>query len=196
VISLAPVRTVLRLIVAARETMLTPPRPSNLAPAPATTLFWRSSSNGRIVEKNSVSCSSATSTPRGYIARVIVSWILRSLPYPDAWVLRVAINEALGELRRAGRKSAPVRLVSSDGSDVLEDVVTTRLALAAALRQLPRRQREAIELRYLADFSEDDTAAALGLSNGAVKSHLHRAAKSLRLVLGNDLMEELNDVRP
>jgi DNA-directed RNA polymerase specialized sigma24 family protein len=34
------------------------------------------------------------------------------------------------------------------------------------------------------------------LSNGAVKSHLHRAAKSLRLVLGNDPMEELNDVRP
>jgi RNA polymerase sigma-70 factor (ECF subfamily) len=131
------------------------------------------------------------------MTRAFVRWPrLRSLPYPDAWVLRVAINEALGELRRAGRKSAPVRLVSSDGSDVLEDVVTTGLALAAALRQLPRRQREAIELRYLADFSEDDTAAALGLSNGAVKSHLHRAAKSLRLVLGNDLMEELNDVRP
>ena len=130
------------------------------------------------------------------LTRAFVRWPrLRALPYRDAWVLRVAINEALGELRRAGRKSAPVRLFSSDGSDVLEDVVTTRLALAAARRQ-PRRQREAIELRYLADFSEDDTAAALGLSSGAVKSHLHRAAKSLRLVLGNDLMEELNDVRP
>lgn len=131
------------------------------------------------------------------MTRAFVRWPrLRSLPYRDAWVLRVAINEALGELRRAERRSAPVRLVSSDGSDVLEDVITTRLALAAALRRLPRRQREAIELRYLADFSEDDTAAALGLSNGAVKSHLHRAAKSLRLVLGNDLLEELNDVRP
>ena len=121
---------------------------------------------------------------------------LRSLPYRDAWVLRVAINEALSDLRRAGRKPSPVRLPNSEGSNDLEDVVTTRLALAAALRQLPRRQREAIELRYLADLSEDDTAAALGLSNGTVKSHLHRAAKSLRLVLGNDLIEELNDVRP
>lgn len=132
------------------------------------------------------------------LTRAFVRWPrLRSLPHRDAWVLRVAINEALGELRRAGRKSTRLSLMHSDRSDILdEDVLTTRLALAAALGQLPRRQRQAIELRYLADFSENDTAAALGLSNGAVKSHLHRAAKSLRLVLGKDLLEELNDVRP
>ena len=69
------------------------------------------------------------------MTRAFVRWPRRrSLPYRDAWVLRVAINEALGELRRAGRKSAPVRLFRYDGSDVLEDLVTTRLALAAALR--------------------------------------------------------------
>jgi hypothetical protein len=79
-ICLAPVITVLRLITAARETRLTPPRPSIFAPAPTTILFWRSSSNGRTAEKNSASCSSVTSTTRGCIARVIVSWALRQVP--------------------------------------------------------------------------------------------------------------------
>ncbi len=131
------------------------------------------------------------------LTRAFVRWpTLRSLPYRDAWVLRVAINEALGQLRRRGRKSTRPGSVPSDAPDNLEDVLTTRLALAAALRQLPRRQREAIELRYLADLSEDATAAALGVSNGAVKSHLHRAAKSLRLILDKDLLQELLDVRP
>ncbi len=131
------------------------------------------------------------------LTRAFVRWpTLRALPYRDAWVLRVAINEALGQLRRRGRGSTRLPSTRSDTPDSLEDVLTTRLALAAALRQLPRRQREAIELRYLADLSEDDTAAALGVSNGAVKSHLHRAAKSLRLVLDKDLLQELLDVRP
>jgi RNA polymerase sigma factor (sigma-70 family) len=131
------------------------------------------------------------------LTRAFVRWpTLRTLAYRDAWVLRVAINEALGQLRRRGHKSIRLGSIRSDAPDNLEDVLTTRLALAAALRQLPKRQREAVELRYLADLSEDDTAAALGVSNGTVKSHLHRAAKSLRLILDKDLLLELLDARP
>ena len=45
------------------------------------------------------------------MTRAFVRWPrLRWLHYRDAWVLCVAINEALGELRRAERRSAPVRL--------------------------------------------------------------------------------------
>jgi hypothetical protein len=60
-ICFAPMITVLRLTTATQETRLTPPRPSIFAPAPTSTLFWRSSNSGRTVEKNSASCSSATS---------------------------------------------------------------------------------------------------------------------------------------
>jgi RNA polymerase sigma-70 factor, ECF subfamily len=130
------------------------------------------------------------------LTRAFVRWPkVHDLPYRDAWVIRVAINEALGQIRSAARKSARLAHVGRDASECPVDAMTSRLAVAAAIQQLPRRQRQAVELRYLADLSENDTAALLGVSNGALKSHLHRAAKSLRLVLDKDLVEELIDVR-
>ena len=55
-----------------------------------------------------------------------------------------------------------------------------RSAVAGALRKLPGRQREAIVLRYYADLSEAEIAAAMGISCGAVKSHTARAMAALR----------------
>ena len=52
--------------------------------------------------------------------------------------------------------------------------------IVAALRTLPQRQREAIVLRYYADLSEADTALAMGVSRGAVKSHTSRGMAALR----------------
>jgi RNA polymerase sigma factor (sigma-70 family) len=70
------------------------------------------------------------------------------------------------------------------------DQVVLRAALAAALLHLPRRQRETIVLRYLCDLSEADVAAALGVSPGAVKTHLHRALAALRSNIGPDFEED------
>jgi len=53
-------------------------------------------------------------------------------------------------------------------------------AVVAALRKLSGRQREAIVLRYYADLSEAEVAAAMGISRGAVKSHTARAMTALR----------------
>ena len=53
-------------------------------------------------------------------------------------------------------------------------------AVVTALRRLPGLQREAIVLRYYADFSEAEVAAAMGISRGAVKSHTARAMAALR----------------
>jgi RNA polymerase sigma-70 factor (sigma-E family) len=61
--------------------------------------------------------------------------------------------------------------------------ILERSAVAAALRTLPERQREAIALRYYADFSEADIAQAMGISKGAVKSHTARAMASLKTIL-------------
>ena len=55
-----------------------------------------------------------------------------------------------------------------------------RSAVIATLRKLPSRQREAIVLRYYADLSEAEVAAAMGISCGAVKSHTARAMAALR----------------
>src|SRR5690349_15174830 len=54
-----------------------------------------------------------------------------------------------------------------------------RSAVVAALRRLRGRQREAIVLRYYADCSEAEVAAAMGISRGAEKSHTARAIAAL-----------------
>jgi RNA polymerase sigma-70 factor (sigma-E family) len=53
-------------------------------------------------------------------------------------------------------------------------------AVRAALRNLPGRQREAIMLRYYLGLSEQETAAAMRISRGAVKSHTARGLAALR----------------
>ena len=57
---------------------------------------------------------------------------------------------------------------------------TDRIALLEDLRKLSRRQRAVLVLRYFDDLSEADTAAALGISVGTVKSHVRDALAHLR----------------
>jgi RNA polymerase sigma factor (sigma-70 family) len=61
-----------------------------------------------------------------------------------------------------------------------------RDAVVAALQGLTARQREAIVLRYYADLSEAEIAAAMGISRGAVKSHTARGMAALRAALESD----------
>jgi len=55
-----------------------------------------------------------------------------------------------------------------------------------ALRTLPPRQRECLVLRYYADLSEAQIAAAMGISAGAVKSHASRGMAALRSAITKD----------
>ncbi len=55
-----------------------------------------------------------------------------------------------------------------------------RAEMMTALRALPRRQRETLVLRYYSDLSEAQIADALGISQGAVKSHAFRGLAALR----------------
>lgn len=57
--------------------------------------------------------------------------------------------------------------------------------LVAALRSLPRRQREVVALRYLADLPEAEVAALLGCAPGTVKQHAHRGLAALRRSLAH-----------
>jgi len=59
----------------------------------------------------------------------------------------------------------------------------TRRTIWEALRRLPARQREVFALRYLEGCSTEETAEALGLSTGSVKTHLFRAVHQMRATL-------------
>jgi RNA polymerase sigma-70 factor (sigma-E family) len=115
------------------------------------------------------------------LARAYARWPkIRDLDYRDAWVMRVTANVALDVLRRSRRPVPPPVTEMIDPAEAM----VTRIALGEALRRLPRRQRDVVVLRYLADLSEADVAESLGVSAGTVKQHAHRAIDALRRTLG------------
>ena len=93
--------------------------------------------------------------------------------YANAWVTRVATNLALDGLRRRGRhRWLPARDDEpSDGG---------RIDLARAIAVLPKRQREAVALRYIADLPEAEVARLMQCSVGSVKTHASRGLAALR----------------
>jgi RNA polymerase sigma-70 factor (ECF subfamily) len=111
---------------------------------------------------------------------------------PDAplrpWLLRIAANEARNRRRGAGRREGlALRAAAAEGSGEAapspEDAALAaaeRRRLLAALESLPEPSRLVLQLRYLLDLSEDDTAAALGVRRGTVKSRTARALERLR----------------
>ena len=114
------------------------------------------------------------------LGRAYAHWgSLRTVSYRRAWVVRVTTNLVIGRARRRHPTNQPLAAVGD-----LADTVVLRLSLVAAMSALPRRQREAVALRYLADFSEAEAAGAMGVSQGAVKTHLHRGVTALRSALG------------
>ncbi len=115
-------------------------------------------------------------------ARALLRWDRLDQGRLPGWVLRVTANQAIDLMRKKGRQLEPT-VIS------LEDSTTLRLAMAEALSKLPRRQREAIALRFLSDLSEADTAAALGVSTGSIKTHVHRGLATLRDELGDENLE-------
>jgi RNA polymerase sigma factor (sigma-70 family) len=117
------------------------------------------------------------------LTRALVAWRrVGALPYRDAWVLRVTANVAVDARRRQRRmpESQPV----IDRADDFDDTHVLRLALAAALAALPRRQREVIALHHLVGLKEHEIARCLGVSVGSVKKHGHRGLMRLRDRLG------------
>lgn len=119
-------------------------------------------------------------------ARALVRWPrVRDLPHRDAWVIRVASNLAIDTVRTRSRRERI--LIVQRAVEALPDSTEAsaeRLALVLALGRLPRRQREAIALRYLVGLPEAEVAAVLGISPNTVKTHLSRALSSLRDSLG------------
>lgn len=77
-------------------------------------------------------------------------------------------------------------LGSEDTSDAPDTQVERNQTIAIienALQELPTRQREAFILRYWEDMDVAETAAAMGCSQGSVKTHCSRAVRALAAIL-------------
>ena len=107
---------------------------------------------------------------------------------PEAWLRTVAVNVTRTRWRRSRFfRDVSHRLVAEESYADLPD---DRLALLAALRQLPAAQREAIALHHLADLPVHEVARETGAPEGTVKARLARGRAALQLLLADGLTDE------
>lgn len=118
------------------------------------------------------------------LARAYVAWRRVSrADDPDAYVRRILINTSNRRFRKHRVIEQPGAIPES-AADGPADLIGDRATLLAALRVLPPRQRAVVVLRYWADLTDSQAAAALGCSPATVRSQLSRALVRLRDILG------------
>jgi len=114
------------------------------------------------------------------MARAFQNWSkVGSYSNPSGWVYRVGLNWGTSRLRKLSRES----LRGNPPEVVVSEQQQFNPELDAAIADLPVEQRAVIVLRYHLDWSEAQTAEALGIAAGTVKSRLSRAIDRLSAVL-------------
>lgn len=105
---------------------------------------------------------------------------------PDLWVHTVALNLATSRLRRLASESRALSRLAGrrEPAPPVPDAPTEDFW--QLVRQLPRRQGQAVALRYAADLPVVDIADVLGCAEGTVKSHLHAARQALAELLDEE----------
>ena len=115
--------------------------------------------------------------------RLLSSVDLDRVDNPGAYMFRAVMNEARRQVRRQRRAQRRERLWA--GVDWVDDVEIDP-DVAAAVAELPVRQRAVVFCTYWLDLSRSDTAELLGMAPGTVASHLDRARRALARRLGSD----------
>jgi RNA polymerase sigma-70 factor (sigma-E family) len=111
------------------------------------------------------------------LVKLYVAWPrVEAAHNQDAYVRRAVLNAVVDESRRPWRRESPVDEVGDRVAPAAEETPD----FAAALALLPTMQRKVVVLRHWLDLSVEETAAELGIAEGTVKSHHHRAMTRLR----------------
>lgn len=122
--------------------------------------------------------------------RALADWArVGQMRSPGGWVYTVAVNLLR---RRQRRKQLELRFLRRQQPEP-SSPVEAHPELWAAVAGLPDRQREAIALRYLSGLTEEEVAAAMGVSEGSASATLSKARRRLAEVLSDETIEE--DVR-
>jgi RNA polymerase sigma-70 factor (sigma-E family) len=114
--------------------------------------------------------------------RAYLAWNRLRDPDKAAAFLRSAVlNGARSRLRhqRVVGRFRPAKLAAAAPAEHTALQHLDRMRLVEVLQALPVRQRECLALRYLLELSEEETADALGISRGSVKTHVHRGVANL-----------------
>ncbi|OSP41901.1 SigE family RNA polymerase sigma factor [Streptomyces sp. 13-12-16] len=110
---------------------------------------------------------------------------VRAADHPAAYARGVVANLARTRIRSAVRERRRIALFWSPREERIENPdVPGVVDVQEALRRLPFRKRACVVLRHAFDLSEKDTALALGISVGTVKSQTSKGMTELQRLLG------------
>jgi len=123
------------------------------------------------------------------LTKTYVAWPrLRDPRNAEAYCRRAITTTAISWFRRKGwNNERPSAQLPETPERAHDTAVAERDALWRALQDLPPRQRAALVLRYYEDFTEAQTAEAMGCAVGTVKSQVSSALAKLRERLGDDV---------
>lgn len=103
------------------------------------------------------------------------------------YVRSAVLNRCRNVLRQRGRPGRQEAVTGpGESAEAAVLVGEEHQRVLTAIRALPGRQREALVLRYYLDMSEQETALAMGISRGTVKSATSRAVAALGRMLKED----------
>lgn len=102
-----------------------------------------------------------------------------------AYLRSIVINLARDHNRRGlvSLRHRPPAVLDEPSAEQTAAERESRNEVVAALRDLPRRQRDCVALRYYLELPVEEIAATLGVSANSVKTHLQRGLRSLALSL-------------
>jgi RNA polymerase sigma-70 factor (ECF subfamily) len=117
---------------------------------------------------------------------------LSTYDQPGLWLRRVVVNRSVSAVRR---RVAEARAMTRLGSrrQLPELLPEQHEELWRAVRRLPVQQAKALVLHYVDDCSVAEIASILDCSQGTVKTHLHRARRSLADALGDHAPRRTHD---
>jgi len=124
---------------------------------------------------------------------------MRSTESLRPWMMRIVANQSKNARRSRARRDARVERqirMRVDDAPTTDDLVLTTVAaerLVDAVGRLSADDRHVIACRYFAGLNEAETASALGVARGTVKSRTARALARLRTELGDEF--EQGDAR-
>ena len=103
----------------------------------------------------------------------------------ETWLYRIAVNEALGFLRRAGRERVRLRTLAAERPDRVEssEACESRIDLETALAALDPSDRTLLLLRYEQGLDYRTIASVMECAEGTVASRLNRSRRRLRVFL-------------
>ncbi|MEV0647669.1 SigE family RNA polymerase sigma factor [Phytomonospora sp. NPDC050363] len=127
------------------------------------------------------------------LIRLYGAWSRAKKISVEAYVRRIIVNVLIDEHRLAWFRRVKIGGESAVPKGTVVDArrADERLMLTEALQRLPKRQRAAIVLRFWEDLPVEQTAQIMGCSTGAVKNLTMRGLATLRGLMTDSALEDI-----